>query len=387
MEGIVVDVKIFSRKGIDKDERSKSIESEDVLKLQRDHQDELRIIEEEKNKKIRKLLLGKIVGRDLMDPDSGEVILKKKGKLTAEILKKLSDDSVRHIILSDPDEQKSLEEIERQAKEQIEILQTLYDEKVGRLKRGDELPPGVIKLVKVYIAMKRKISVGDKMAGRHGNKGVVSRILPEEDMPYLPDGTPVEIVLNPLGVPSRMNVGQILETHLGWAAKALGLHVSSPVFDGASEKEIKELLKRAKLPTSGQTSVYDGRTGEPFGSPVTVGYMYMLKLHHLVDDKIHARSIGPYSLVTQQPLGGKAQFGGQRLGEMEVWALQAYGAASTLQEFLTVKSDDVPGRSRIYEAIVKGEPFLEPGLPESFNVLVKELQSLGLDVELIKSRE
>ncbi len=387
VEGIVVDVKIFSRKGLDKDERSRTIESEDVLKLQRDHQDELRIIEEEKNKKIRKLLLGKVVGRDLMDPESGEVILKKKGKLTAEILKKLSDDNIRHIILSDPDEQKALDEIERQAKEQIEILQTLYDEKVGRLKRGYELPPGVIKLVKVYIAMKRKISVGDKMAGRHGNKGVVSRILPEEDMPYLPDGTPVEIVLNPLGVPSRMNVGQILETHLGWAAKTLGLHVASPVFDGASEKEIKDLLKKAKLPSSGQTTLYDGRTGEPFGSPVTVGYMYMLKLHHLVDDKIHARSIGPYSLVTQQPLGGKAQFGGQRLGEMEVWALQAYGAASTLQEFLTVKSDDVPGRSRMYEAIVKGEPFLEPGLPESFNVLVKELQSLGLDVELIKAKE
>ncbi|MEW6542081.1 MAG: DNA-directed RNA polymerase subunit beta [Nitrospirota bacterium] len=387
VEGIVVDVKIFSRKGLDKDERSKSIESEDALKLQREHQDELRIIEEEKNKKIRKLLLGKIVGRDLMDPESGEVILKKKGKLTAEILKKLSDDSIRHIILSDPDEQKGLEEIERTAKEQIEILQTLYDEKVGRLKRGDELPPGVIKLVKVYIAMKRKISVGDKMAGRHGNKGVVSRVLPEEDMPYLPDGTPVEIVLNPLGVPSRMNVGQILETHLGWATKALGLHVSSPVFDGASEKEIKELLKKAKLPSSGQTTLYDGKTGEPFKSPVTVGHMYMLKLHHLVDDKIHARSIGPYSLVTQQPLGGKAQFGGQRLGEMEVWALQAYGAASTLQEFLTVKSDDVPGRSRIYEAIVKGENFLEPGLPESFNVLVKELQSLGLDVELIKAKD
>ena len=387
VEGIVVDVKIFSRKGLDKDERSKSIESEDVLKLQRDHQDELRIIEEEKNKKIRKLLLGKVVGRDLMDPESGEVSLKKKGKLTAEILKKLSDDNVRHIILSDPDEQKALEEIERSAKDQIEILQTLYDEKVGRLKRGDELPPGVIKLVKVYIAMKRKVSVGDKMAGRHGNKGVVSRILPEEDMPYLPDGTPVEIVLNPLGVPSRMNVGQILETHLGWATKALGIHVSSPVFDGASEKEIKELLKKAKLPSSGQSAIFDGRTGELFGSPVTVGYMYMLKLHHLVDDKIHARSIGPYSLVTQQPLGGKAQFGGQRLGEMEVWALQAYGAASTLQEFLTVKSDDVPGRSRIYEAIVKGENFLEPGLPESFNVLVKELQSLGLDVELIKAKD
>jgi DNA-directed RNA polymerase subunit beta len=387
VEGIVVDVKIFSRKGLDKDERSKSIESEDVLKLQRDHQDELRIIEEEKNKKIRKLLLGKVVGRDLMDPESGDIILKKKGKLTAEILKKLSDDNVRHIILSDPDEQKALEEIERSAKDQIEILQTLYDEKVGRLKRGDELPPGVIKLVKVYIAMKRKVSVGDKMAGRHGNKGVVSRILPEEDMPYLPDGTPVDIVLNPLGVPSRMNVGQILETHLGWATKVLGIHVSSPVFDGASEKEIKELLKKAKLPSSGQSTIYDGRTGEAFGSPVTVGYMYMLKLHHLVDDKIHARSIGPYSLVTQQPLGGKAQFGGQRLGEMEVWALQAYGAASTLQEFLTVKSDDVPGRSRIYEAIVKGENFLEPGLPESFNVLVKELQSLGLDVELIKAKD
>jgi len=387
VEGIVVDVKIFSRKGLDKDERSKSIESDDVLKLQRDHQDELRIIEEEKNKKMRKLLLGKVVGRDLMDPESGDVILKKKGKLTAEILKKLSDDNVRHIILSDPDEQKALEEIERFAKDQSEILQTLYDEKVGRLKRGDELPPGVIKLVKVYIAMKRKVSVGDKMAGRHGNKGVVSRILPEEDMPYLPDGTPVEIVLNPLGVPSRMNVGQILEAHLGMAARALGLRVSSPVFDGASEKEIKELLKKGKLSPSGQFTVYDGRTGEPFGSPVTVGYMYMLKLHHLVDDKIHARSIGPYSLVTQQPLGGKAQFGGQRLGEMEVWALQAYGAASTLQEFLTVKSDDVPGRSRIYEAIVKGENFLEPGLPESFNVLVKELQSLGLDVDLIKRKD
>ncbi|HET6371269.1 MAG TPA: DNA-directed RNA polymerase subunit beta, partial [Nitrospiria bacterium] len=263
----------------------------------------------------------------------------------------------------------------------------IYDEKAGRLKRGDELPPGVIKLVKVFIAMKRKLQVGDKMAGRHGNKGVVSRVLPEEDMPYLPDGTPVEIVLNPLGVPSRMNVGQILETHLGWAARALGMFVSSPVFEGANEKEIKEMLKKAGLPASGQTPLHDGRTGEPFDRPVTVGHMYMMKLHHLVDDKIHARSIGPYSLVTQQPLGGKAQFGGQRLGEMEVWALQAYGAASILQEFLTVKSDDVPGRSRIYEAIVKGENFLEPGLPESFNVLIKELQSLGLDVELIKSKE
>ena len=387
IEGIVVDVKIFSRKGVDKDERSRTIETDDRVKVERDYQEELRIIEEERNRKIRKLLLGQFVGRDLMDPDSGEVILKKKGRITADVLRKLTDDDARRVILADAEEQKKLDEIEREAKDQIEILQTEYDEKVGRLRRGDELPPGVIKLVKVYLAIKRKIAVGDKMAGRHGNKGVVSRIMPEEDMPFLPDGTPVQIVLNPLGVPSRMNVGQILETHLGWAAKALGIKVETPVFDGASEKEIKELLSKGNLPESGQSVVYDGRTGEPFKSPVTVGYMYMLKLHHLVDDKIHARSIGPYSLVTQQPLGGKAQFGGQRLGEMEVWALQAYGAASTLQEFLTVKSDDVPGRSRMYEAIVKGENFLEPGLPESFNVLVKELQSLGLDVELIKSAE
>ena len=387
IEGIVVDVKIFSRKGIDKDERSKNIESQDRVKIERNYQDELHIIEDERNKKIRRLLLGQVVGRDLMDPENGEIILKKKWKITSDVLRKLPDDEVRRVILGDPEEQRKLEDIELAAKDQIENLQTFYDEKVGRLRRGDELPPGVIKLVKVYLAIKRKISVGDKMAGRHGNKGVVSRILPEEDMPYLPDGTPIEIVLNPLGVPSRMNVGQILETHLGWTAKALGIYAASPVFDGATEEEIKELLKEAGLPEDGRSVVFDGRTGDPFKSPVTVGYVYMMKLHHLVDDKIHARSIGPYSLVTQQPLGGKAQFGGQRLGEMEVWALQAYGAASTLQEFLTVKSDDVPGRSRMYEAIVKGENFLEPGLPESFNVLVKELQSLGLDVELMKSAE
>jgi len=387
IEGTVVDVKIFSRKGVDKDERSRTIEADDKVKVERDFKEELRILEEERNRKIRKLLLGQFVGRDLMDPDSGEVILKKKGRITSDVLRKLTDDDARRVILADADEQKKVDEIEREAKDQIEILQTEYDQRVGRLRRGDELPPGVIKLVKIYLAIKRKISVGDKMAGRHGNKGVVSRVLPEEDMPYLPDGTPVEMVLNPLGVPSRMNVGQILEIHLGWAAKTLGIKVETPVFDGASEKEIKEMLVKANLPESGQSVVYDGRSGEAFKSPVTVGYMYMLKLHHLVDDKIHARSIGPYSLVTQQPLGGKAQFGGQRLGEMEVWALQAYGAASTLQEFLTVKSDDVPGRSRMYESIVKGENFLEPGLPESFNVLVKELQSLGLDVELIKSAE
>ena len=386
VEGIVVDVKIFSRKGSERNDRLRTYENDDIVRLQRDHQDELRIIEEEKNKKMRKFLTGKVVARDIVDHETGEVVLKRKHRLTPDALKKIGDDQLRNVTLSNVEDQEKIDEMERLAKEQIEILQTLYDEKVGRLKRGDELPPGVIKLVKVYIAMKRKVSVGDKMAGRHGNKGVVARVLPEEDMPCLPDGTPVEVVLNPLGVPSRMNVGQILETHLGWAVKALGSYVSSPVFDGATEKEIKEFLKKAGLPVTGQSILFDGRSGEPFDRPVTVGYTYMMKLHHLVDDKIHARSIGPYSLVTQQPLGGKAQFGGQRLGEMEVWALQAYGAASTLQEFLTVKSDDVPGRSRIYEAIVKGENFLEPGLPESFNVLVKELQSLGLDVELIKGK-
>jgi DNA-directed RNA polymerase subunit beta len=315
------------------------------------------------------------------------------------------------------------------------VIRAVFDEKIARLKKGDELPPGVFKMVKVYVAIKRKLSVGDKMAGRHGNKGVISRILPEEDMPYNTNGTPVDIVLNPLGVPSRMNIGQILETHLGWAARELGaqvaalverqtdpdglrarlkevysderisklvddasdetvrtlarncgggVHMATAVFDGAKEDEIKQELERAGLPTAGQTVLFDGRSGEPFDTDVTVGVLYMLKLHHLADDKIHARSIGPYSLVTQQPLGGKAQFGGQRLGEMEVWAMEAYGAAFGLQEFLTVKSDDVLGRTRIYESIVKGECSLEPGLPESFNVLVKELQALGLDVELLE---
>ena len=264
------------------------------------------------------------------------------------------------------------------------MLHKVIEERIQLLHPGDELPPGVIKMVKVFVAMKRKLQVGDKMAGRHGNKGVLSRILPEEDMPYLPDGTPVEIVLNPLGVPSRMNVGQILETHLGWAGKALGLKFATPVFDGAKEDSLKELLEEAQLPVSGKTDLYDGMTGEPFEQKVTVGYIYMLKLSHLVDDKIHARSIGPYSLITQQPLGGKAQFGGQRFGEMEVWALEAYGAAYTLQELLTVKSDDVEGRSRVYEALVKGAVPEDPGLPESFNVLVRELQSLCLDVELLK---
>jgi DNA-directed RNA polymerase subunit beta len=328
-----------------------------------------------------------------------------------------------------------LEKLALKREDDVYEIELQYGDKIEKLTKGDELPPGVIKLVKVYVAIKRKLSVGDKMAGRHGNKGVVSRVLPEEDMPYLEDGTPVDIVLNPLGVPSRMNVGQILEVHLGWAAKRIGnqidkylktawspevlrtqmkkifssdeqtafldglsdedvgvyankirkgVHMSTPVFDGASEEEILEALSMAGLPSSGQMKLWDGMTGEPFDQPVTVGVMYFLKLHHLVDDKIHARSIGPYSLVTQQPLGGKAQFGGQRLGEMEVWAMEAYGAAYALQEFLTVKSDDVVGRTRMYESIVKGEHVLEAGLPESFNVLLKELQSLCLNVELIE---
>ena len=269
---------------------------------------------------------------------------------------------------------------------QIQVLEKLTDDKIAKLKKGDELSPGVIKMVKVFIAMKRKLQVGDKMAGRHGNKGVIARVLPEEDMPFLPDGRPVEIVLNPLGVPSRMNVGQILETHLGWAGQALGVKFASPVFEGPGETLIKDKLEEADLPESGKIRLRDGLSGDLFEQETTVGIIYMLKLSHLVDDKIHARSIGPYSLITQQPLGGKAQFGGQRFGEMEVWALEAYGAAHILQELLTCKSDDVYGRAKIYESIVKGEAAMEPGVPESFNVLIRELQSLCLDVELIKSQ-
>jgi DNA-directed RNA polymerase subunit beta len=377
---------VFSRKGEDKNERLKTQESEEIARLQKEYQDEMRAVKEDRYKRIRRILIGKTVADKTVNSKTGKTELAKGKKITVEILDKLPEKDLAKIKVDSEDYPAKLQEILDNSENQLNILETIYDEKIGRLKRGDDLPPGVVKLVKVYVAMKRKLSVGDKMAGRHGNKGVVSRIVPEEDMPYLPDGTPVEIVLNPLGVPSRMNVGQILETQLGWAAKALGLHVATPVFDGASEDRVRSLLKEAKLPITGQSVLFDGRTGEPFDRPVTVGYMYMLKLHHLVDDKLHARSIGPYSLVTQQPLGGKAQFGGQRLGEMEVWALQAYGAAYCLQEFLTVKSDDVSGRAKIYEAIVKGENTLEPGLPESFYVLIKELQSLCLDVELIERK-
>ena len=323
---------------------------------------------------------------DLHDEKTNKRLLSKDTDLTRDLIEKMKSRDLKRMRLAnkEPRLNEQIDEIEEMTSRQIAVLEKITDEKIGKLRKGDELPPGVIKLVKVYIAMKRKLSVGDKMAGRHGNKGVIARILPEEDMPYLPDGTPVEIVLNPLGVPSRMNVGQILETHLGWAAKALGVQFATPVFDGATEKEIKKLWRKRKLPSSGKTALFDGMTGTQFEQPVTVGYIYMMKLSHLVDDKIHARSIGPYSLITQQPLGGKAQFGGQRFGEMEVWALEAYGAAYILQELLTAKSDDVYGRAKIYEAIVKGEAAIEPGVPESFNVLIRELQSLCLDVELMK---
>jgi DNA-directed RNA polymerase subunit beta len=385
IEGTVVDVKVFSRRGVDKDERAKSIEEEEIGRLEKDYQDEIAMVEMERDQKLKNLLVGKTSLNELFDPTVKTKSVTKKGsRIERADLDNFSWNELKKIkIKEDEGLAQTIRRIEELAEEQISIYDTMLEERIGRLRRGDDLPPGVIKMVKVYVAVKRKLSVGDKMAGRHGNKGVVSKVLPEEDMPYLPDGTPVEIVLNPLGVPSRMNVGQILETHLGWAARALGLWMASPVFDGATEQEIKEHLKQASLPTSGKTVLYDGRSGKKFHQEVTVGQIYILKLAHLVDDKMHARSIGPYSLVTQQPLGGKAQFGGQRFGEMEVWALEAYGAAHTLQEMLTVKSDDVEGRNRIYEAIVKGENFLEPGTPESFNVLVKELQSLALDVELV----
>jgi DNA-directed RNA polymerase beta subunit len=386
IEGTVVDVRIFSRKGTDKDERAKSIEEEDIQRLQRDIEEEIRIIKDEKFRKFREILIGQTVSEDVKDSKTKEIICPKKKKLTEKHLERIKNEHLTRIKIEDSEVREKIESINIEVNHYIRNLESQYDEMIDRKRKGDELPPGVNKVVKVYIAMKRKIQSGDKMAGRHGNKGVVSMVLPEEDMPYLPDGTPVDIVLNPLGVPSRMNVGQILETHLGWAAKTLGIHVATPVFEGAKENEIKNLLKKASLPTTGQIILYNGRTGEPYHTPVTVGSMYIMKLHHLVDDKIHARSIGPYSLVTQQPLGGKAQFGGQRLGEMEVWALEAYGASYTLQEFLTVKSDDVTGRARMYEAIVKGDATLEPGVPESFHVLIKELQSLGLDVELLEKK-
>jgi len=386
IEGTVVDCKVFSRKGAELDERSKLILEGSEERMRRNLEDEKRILNDERAKRLANLLEGKELLADLHDEKTNKKLLAKGTDMSRDLIEKLRARDLKRMKLKDKDPRinEQIDEIEEMTSRQISVLEKITEERVGKLKKGDELPPGVIKQVKCYIAMKRKLSVGDKMAGRHGNKGVIARIVPDEDMPYLPDGTPVEIVLNPLGVPSRMNVGQILETHLGWAAQALGVRFATPVFDGATEKDIKAQLKSANLPTSGKIQLHDGLSGTAFEQPVTVGYIYMLKLSHLVDDKIHARSIGPYSLITQQPLGGKAQFGGQRFGEMEVWALEAYGAAYVLQELLTAKSDDVYGRAKIYEAIVKGEAAAEPGVPESFNVLIRELQSLCLDVELMK---
>jgi len=438
VEGTVIGAKIFSRKGSDKDTRTESIERAEEEKLRKDEQDEINIIKNSAVSKLKRLLVDKTAAVSIEDRQ-GKILLAKGKMITDDVLATIPVERWDEISVEDAaDVDEKVAQIIGRLQEQIGIIKDVFDDKIQKLKRGDDLPPGVIKMVKVYVAIKRKLQVGDKMAGRHGNKGVVSRILPEEDMPYMEDGRPVEIVLNPLGVPSRMNVGQILETHLGWAAKGIGWQIeemlaknspsatvksyikdiysdgemdrfletlsdeelftiakrlkrgipmASPVFEGASESQTKELLEKSGFSPSGQVVLHDGKSGERFKQKVTVGVMYVLKLHHLVDDKIHARSIGPYSLVTQQPLGGKAQFGGQRLGEMEVWAMEAYGAAYALQEFLTVKSDDVAGRTRMYEAIAKGKHTLEPGLPESFNVLIKELQSLCLDVQLLETEE
>jgi DNA-directed RNA polymerase subunit beta len=438
VEGTVIDAKIFTRKGAESDLRSQAIESDAIEQITQDRDDEIHILTETIKKDITKIIIGKTAATKIVDAKK-KTILKKGDKITKEIWNDLPFSCWKEITIAENDStEEKVNTLIASLERKIDFVNAHFEEQLEKIKASDELPPGVIKMVKVYIAIKRKLSVGDKMAGRHGNKGVLSRILPEEDMPCFADGSTVDIVLNPLGVPSRMNVGQILETHLGWAARSIGeslnelwekhsnlnnikselkktysspdfdkfidqasaedirrfmgrlkkgMLVASPVFDGCPEEQIREMLKRADLPQTGQSVLFDGRTGEPFDQEVTVGIIYMMKLHHLVDNKIHARSIGPYSLVTQQPLGGKAQFGGQRLGEMEVWAMEAYGAAYALQEFLTVKSDDVAGRTRIYESIVKGEHTFESGLPESFNVLVKELQGLGLDVELIEEAD
>ncbi|MDH3742385.1 MAG: DNA-directed RNA polymerase subunit beta, partial [Hyphomicrobiales bacterium] len=412
-------------------ERALAIEREEIERLAKDRDDELAILDRNSYGRLSDYLIGKVAA-------GGPKGHKVEGKITQTVLEDMPRSQWWNIALGNAKALGELEAMRAQYEESKKRLEDRFLDKVEKLQRGDELPPGVMKMVKVFVAVKRKIQPGDKMAGRHGNKGVVSRIVPDEDMPYLEDGQPVDIVLNPLGVPSRMNVGQILETHLGMACAGLGkkidemldvyhesqkikplkdqmtkvygkdetiasleddalielagnltngVPIATPVFDGAHEEDIAHLLEEAGLRSSGQATLYDGRSGEPFDRDVTVGYIYILKLHHLVDDKIHARSIGPYSLVTQQPLGGKAQFGGQRFGEMEVWALEAYGAAYTLQEMLTVKSDDVAGRTKVYEAIVRGDDTFEAGIPESFNVLVKEMRSLGLSVDLQATQE
>jgi len=432
--GTIVEVRVFNRHGVDKDERALQIEREEVERLARDRDDELVILERNIYARLKTLITGKTAVKGPKGIRSGSTI-------DEELLGTLSRGQWWQLALGEEAEAKDVEALHDQFEAQKRALDHRFDDKVEKVRRGDDLPPGVMKMVKVFVAVKRKLQPGDKMAGRHGNKGVVSKVVPMEDMPFLADGTTVDICLNPLGVPSRMNVGQILETHMGWAARGFGMKIdealaayrrsgdmtpvkdavrlaygdetyeaafahqdeetflelagnvtggvpiATPVFDGAKEADINDALKRAGFAESGQSIVFDGRSGEQFARPVTVGVKYLLKLHHLVDDKLHARSTGPYSLVTQQPLGGKAQFGGQRLGEMEVWALEAYGAAYTLQEMLTVKSDDVAGRTKVYESIVKGEDNFEAGVPESFNVLVKEVRGLGLNMELLDSEE
>ncbi|MEC8020136.1 MAG: DNA-directed RNA polymerase subunit beta, partial [Pseudomonadota bacterium] len=428
--GSVVDVRVFNRHGIEKDERALAVEREEVERLSIDRDDELSILDRNIFSRLKDAIVGKMAS-------SGPSITSEKTKIDEEILNDIPKNSWWDFVMQNNNVQKEIEGLRDQYNENKSQIEKRFEDKVEKVSRGDELLPGVMKSIKVYVAIKRKLQPGDKMAGRHGNKGVISRIVPAEDMPYSADGRHVDVVLNPLGVPSRMNVGQILETHLGAACAGLGqqinnalksyeadgdisnvrstlesiykpseikkyedgdliemshslrkgVPIATPVFDGARENDINDLLEKADLNTTGQITLYDGRTGEKFDRPVTVGYIYILKLHHLVDDKIHGRSVGPYSLVTQQPLGGKAQFGGQRFGEMEVWALEAYGAAYTLQEMLTVKSDDVAGRTKVYESIVRGEENFESGVPESFNVLVKEMRSLGLNVELQDSSD
>ena len=380
--GIVMDVKVSSKKEADRGDKVTPTEAKKHAKqVDEEYKSKLDELREQLTEALSNILLGEKIPLDVVNSETGEIIIPANRKITKTLLRKLA--SVYDRIEIDPSPiRNKINEIIGSFKKKFDDLQMQHDEEMERVEAGDDVDPGIIKSVKVYIASKRKLSVGDKMAGRHGNKGVVAKIVAEEDMPFLEDGTAVDIVLNPLGVPSRMNVGQVLETHLGWAAKLLGLRFATPVFDGIKEKDIRAYLKQASLPEHGKTHVYDGRTGERFDQEIVVGYIYMMKLGHLVADKIHARAVGPYSLVTQQPLGGKAQYGGQRFGEMEVWAMEAYGAAYTLQELLTVKSDDVQGRTRIYESIVKGDNSLEAGVPESFNVLVKEMQSLGLDVKV-----
>jgi DNA-directed RNA polymerase subunit beta len=379
--GIVMDVKVSSKKEADRKDPTPTEGKKAAKQLQEEYKQKLEELRDQLTEALSNILLGEKIPLDVVNSETGEIIIPANRKITKTLLRKLA--TVYDRIEIDPSPiRNKINEIIGAFKKKFDELQTQQDEEMERVEAGDEVDAGIIKQVKVYIASKRKLSVGDKMAGRHGNKGVVAKIVSDEDMPFLDDGTPVDIVLNPLGVPSRMNVGQLLETHLGWAAKLIGLKFATPVFDGIKEKEIRGYLKEAKLPEHGKTKLVDGRTGEPFDQEVVVGYIYMMKLGHLVADKIHARAVGPYSLVTQQPLGGKAQYGGQRFGEMEVWAMEAYGAAYTLQELLTVKSDDVQGRTRIYESIVKGDNALEAGIPESFNVLVKEMQSLGMDVKV-----